>query len=308
MLLTMIDWARVQSTSIATPRTPNLVYAYGTAGFRYNSDTLDAVCLRMGMLAAVRSRCFPSLTNSCHAVGAMLTASHNPECDNGLKLVDPSGSMLDQDWEPIAARLANAEEVNFASVLTSIVQEQKINLSLQANVVVGRDTRPSSSRLHELFVRGAQSLGAHVTDLGVVTTPQLHYVVRELFQGNTSAASVQGYYDTLSTEFRQLMGNRTASRVLIDCANGVGRFSVAMFAASLHDVIAIETINTEQEGLNHNVGAEFVQSKRKAPLGFDEVKYGGVKAASIDGDADRLVYFFFDDAGYDYSKQQQQQI
>jgi phosphomannomutase len=33
----------------------------------------------------------------CPAVGVMVTASHNPEHDNGLKIVDPSGEMLVSD-------------------------------------------------------------------------------------------------------------------------------------------------------------------------------------------------------------------
>ncbi len=39
----------------------------------------------------------------------MITASHNPEQDNGVKLVDPAGEMLEQSWEAVATELANAE-------------------------------------------------------------------------------------------------------------------------------------------------------------------------------------------------------
>lgn len=35
------------------------------------------------------------------ATGLVVTASHNPEQDNGVKLVDPSGYMLQQTWEVI---------------------------------------------------------------------------------------------------------------------------------------------------------------------------------------------------------------
>jgi phosphomannomutase len=31
--------------------------------------------------------------------GICITASHNPAPDNGVKLVEPSGEMLCQDWE-----------------------------------------------------------------------------------------------------------------------------------------------------------------------------------------------------------------
>lgn len=33
------------------------------------------------------------------ATGLVVTASHNPAPDNGVKLVEPSGYMLQQSWE-----------------------------------------------------------------------------------------------------------------------------------------------------------------------------------------------------------------
>lgn len=37
----------------------------------------------------------------------MITASHNPEPDNGVKLVDPNGDMLEASWEEWATKFAN---------------------------------------------------------------------------------------------------------------------------------------------------------------------------------------------------------
>ena len=39
--------------------------------------------------------------------GIVVTASHNPVEDNGVKLVDPSGEMLSPDWEVLAGRHAS---------------------------------------------------------------------------------------------------------------------------------------------------------------------------------------------------------
>jgi len=43
----------------------------------------------------------------------MITASHNPGCDNGLKLVDPSGRMLAMECEEELTKIANGTEEEF---------------------------------------------------------------------------------------------------------------------------------------------------------------------------------------------------
>ena len=55
---------------------------------------MDILCLRRcGLLMAARA------LKTGAATGLVVTASHNPVVDNGVKLVEPTGYMLDQSWE-----------------------------------------------------------------------------------------------------------------------------------------------------------------------------------------------------------------
>jgi hypothetical protein len=101
--------------------------AYGTAGFRAKAELLDSTFFRMGALAVLRSRSRGGL-----AVGLMVTASHNPERDNGIKLVDPDGGMLDQSWEGHATLLANAADDAVAATLESLAAAVGVSLAPSA--------------------------------------------------------------------------------------------------------------------------------------------------------------------------------
>jgi hypothetical protein len=85
---------------------------YGTAGFRSDASELDSCVFRMGVLSAMRSRMLGG-----QPTGLVITASHNPEKDNGIKLVDPSGDMLLERMEAVATRIENSEDIVRRSVL-----------------------------------------------------------------------------------------------------------------------------------------------------------------------------------------------
>lgn len=89
------------------------------------------------MLIALRSMYLKSA-----AVGLMITASHNPQEDNGVKLIDPQGEMLDSSWERLASDLANApSNEDVCIILIYIAGEYQINPSYIPRVFIGRDTR-----------------------------------------------------------------------------------------------------------------------------------------------------------------------
>lgn len=73
----------------------------------------------------------------------MITASHNPVEDNGLKICDGDGGMLVQSWEKLACDVANAEEAAVAEQLQAIRAAQGIT-SEASSVYIAMDTRPSS--------------------------------------------------------------------------------------------------------------------------------------------------------------------
>ena len=95
--------------------------SYGTAGFRAKGEILESIVFRTGILAALRSLKMGGAT-----VGLMITASHNPVTDNGVKVADPSGCMMIQTWEPFADKLANTQTTEeLVDVKTNVIHERK---------------------------------------------------------------------------------------------------------------------------------------------------------------------------------------
>ncbi|CAJ1928898.1 unnamed protein product [Sphenostylis stenocarpa] len=270
--------------------------SYGTAGFRADASLLPSTVYRVGILAALRS------LKTGSVIGVMITASHNKVSDNGVKIADPNGGMLSQHWEPFADALANAPSPQHLLLLINeFVAKEGILMDgvSQAEVLLGRDTRPSGSALLEAARQGVTSIvGAVVKDMGILTTPQLHWMVRARNKG--IKASEQDYFEQLSSSLRCLEDliptekskfDELIDKVVVDGSNGVGGVKLKGLGRLLNALV-IEVRNSSEDGgvLNDGVGADYVQKEKLVPHGFGS-EDAGMRCASLDGDADRLVYF-----------------
>ena len=141
---------------------PDVKFSYGTAGFRMPAENLDSVMFRMGLLAVLRSK-----AKGGQVIGIVVTASHNPVQDNGVKLVDPLGEMLQPSWEKHASNLANAEDI--VDVLRGVLSKYGIDWGVPAKVFAARDTRPSGGQFVQALKDGVEALGGSFHDYGKVT-------------------------------------------------------------------------------------------------------------------------------------------
>ena len=134
-----------------------------------------------------------------------------------------------------------------------------------AKVVFARDTRTSGPHLIKALKAALDVLKVEYTDYGILTTPQLHHMVRCINTANTQyaygEASEEGYYKKMATAFKTVMRGRTISGGLtVDCANGVGgpklRELIKYLPNSQHGGIDIKVVNDDvlkPEALNFEV-------------------------------------------------------
>ena len=250
----------------------------------------------MGIIAALRSISLRGCT-----AGLMVTASHNPEEDNGIKMVDACGDMLASDWEPICTRIANADSYDqLLNEIHTLIQSLRLDMSANRRVIYACDTRPSSPALVRAVEDGLQVMGAEAINAGLLTTPQLHFLVMARNSHEMwikyGHPDKRCYYQKLSKSFVALMQNQeTPMSLVVDCANGVGALALQelldQLPSGLVDIKMLRTSVHEQGKLNNGCGADYVKSNQRLPIGYDgeaDVKPGTL-LCSFDGDADRIV-------------------
>lgn len=273
--------------------------AYGTAGFRALGDTLDYVLFRVGLVSSLKC------TLLSKTMGVMITASHNPAQDNGVKIIEPDGGMLSADWEQVVEKIVNTKNDKLLDEVLSIVDEFKIDLTKKATIFIGRDTRESGPKLQECLEAGIVAIAPNCNhrSFGLITTPIIHYLVAESNQNlGNNQIQIEAYYQRFISAFTKaidhydLRSNKLRlnynPNLVVDCANGVGYTSIMRLIKELSSHTShlnLSSINGGEGLLNYECGADHLKTKVIAPT---SAVHKNMRYASLDGDADRLVYFY----------------
>lgn len=226
---------------------------YGTAGFRMNSELLIDNMKRISDgIYYLLSAC-PRLKNY---IGIMITASHNPIEDNGLKLIDYNGDMILEEEQEILEAFVNSKK-------------KMIKLDIQ-NIIVGRDTRQSGDIIIKHLFNHLRI--CNIKYIGLASTPIMHHITKKYYETMFMDYSYNDYLDNIRYEM--------FDTIYVDCAGGIGFLTLKeLFNPNL------QPFNSPSKSiLNHECGSDYV-SKNNFNFNFNN-------GCSLDGDADRIIFWF----------------
>jgi len=173
--------------------------------------------------------------------------------------------MLEASWEAYATSLANAQnEEELVACYEHLISSLKINASTPAHVILARDTRESGPALVTALIDALTSIGAKYDDYGILTTPQLHYLVRCLNTQHPPHSepygepTEEGYYKKIGSAYAKLLqGKPRPGPITVDCANGVGAPKLKALAEyigkEIFDVKIVNDLVDQPSKLNYQV-------------------------------------------------------
>jgi phosphoacetylglucosamine mutase len=271
-----------------------MYYSYGTSGFRYDAQTIELIAGLIGRAIGMMIRTDLNM----NSLGIIVTASHNPHLDNGVKLIDSNGRMLTDEQEMFLEQMVNHPEC-FENI-------DSVGSSKQVKILIARDTRESGERIRDAIIYGIKSVVdpdvLEIVDFGIRTTPEFHQLVRYHSNANSSEYNYNYYRDHI-TQLIKKYDVRT-DQLIIDCANGVGSITLKNIFSQLlvgQPTLICTDVNTYGQ-LNCCCGSDFMMN---CPTKYHELIKTNITndskrlSVSIDGDADRAVFYYYDDTHID---------
>lgn len=291
---------------------------YGTSGYRTEPDILPIG--RVSLTAYIRSS-----TLAGKYIGILITASHNPANENGIKLIDHTGEMFDSTWENIVDKVVNANDKELYNELNRVHRKYGNYRSFgdgpPARILLGRDNRESGINLIEKITNTLSHVNCTIHDYGEVTTPQMHWLIGQSNKMN-EIVEKEAYLQVFIDFIEECKLNRS---IKVDISNGVAwnvlnKMNQILIEKGLSFAIESDeeieqseekvsdmSNNSDEEyknkkiksdffiitnlkgPVNHKCGAQYIQYDQQVPehLLDKEGEY-----VAFDGDMDRVIYFF----------------
>lgn len=296
---------------------PITYYPYGTSGFRFDENIMQHIAYDIGRALGVLL-----IKGINKKLGVMITASHNIYTDNGVKIIDESGYMIQSLDEQMLEELVNHKK-DFTTEIDSLTNEHNL-LKCNVILIIGNDTRRSCDNIKSLIITGASEvlqglIKFSIVDQGLCTTPEFHFIVPQYTHNNIN---VNNRY---ITQIKDIIYEHkiNLSNIVIDCANGVGSNTFKkIFDDEDLDFLTIHAyptlINTsisDKEKLNNMCGSDYITNSYNAHHSNllkehnnqstyndnydnsdndDMLFRENMLHVSLDGDADRLIFYSYD--------------
>lgn len=247
---------------------------YGTSGFRDHHtkilDIAEKIGMAMTLLAYYKKQSF----------GIMITASHNHYDDNGVKIMNYMGNMVNDDIEVYLENFVNGIINENEHIDKYTIDNTEQYFEKDTKLTIGYDSRKSSPIICDKIVEGIHKISPYfpVVTMKYITTPQLHFVF----------ANVKTDY----ISYLKFLTTRIQFPCILDCANGIG--SRVMKYLNHRPFYLINTDWKTHELLNQNCSSDYVCTYKKNPITPDFLTDLPYLRASLDGDADRIVFYYED--------------
>ncbi len=219
--------------------------------------------------------------------GGIITASHNPAPDNGIKLIDDQGGKISAEWERITNEVVNSSDLS--ATIAQIISTFQTNGAIDRNKInVAMDNIGKQAPI--------------VFNENAADTP--------IGRNDTYVNRVVSTLEDLSNIAQQLNPDMTVGKTfVVDSASGAGtevlqkiaeRFNESFVQGNVH--YQMDIINTDGI-INEEKGAEFVHKElgkelaagKPAPEWVENNR--GAEIGTVDGDADRNLYFRYSHDG-----------